>query len=162
NNSSLIFSRSNTVTQGTDFSASAISGTGTLTQAGTGALVLSAANTYTGATSVNAGAISISSDSNLGTAPASAVANQLIINGGSTFAVNSNNNQTGANPSSPVADFFTLDNGTYQSNTGGIAHTISSNKGFTLGAGGGTLNTSTAVTTFGGVITGSGNFTETG
>ncbi len=236
NDGSLVFNRSNTVTQGTDFRGGAISGTGSLTQAGSGTVVLNAANTYSGKTFINAGTLSISSDGNLGAVPGSTVASQLTLDGGalritadmslasnrgitisssggifsidpgktltgsplitnstglltitgggtyetgatgqattfigtakwrvtsgSVLAVTSNNVQTGANPASPVADFFTLDNGTYQSNTGGLAHTINANKGITLGPAGGTLDTSTATTTYGGIITGVGNFTK--
>ena len=56
NNANLNINRSNAVTQGTDFSAAAITGTGSLTAAGTGTMTLSAANSYSGGTSVNAGA----------------------------------------------------------------------------------------------------------
>ncbi|MFM8764724.1 MAG: beta strand repeat-containing protein, partial [Spartobacteria bacterium] len=56
NNATLVFNRSNTITQGTNF-ASAISGTGALIQAGSGNLVLSGANTYSGATTVASGTL---------------------------------------------------------------------------------------------------------
>ena len=56
-NGALVFSRSNSVTQGTDFSSATISGSGSLTQAGGGTLVLNAANTYTGGTTVSAGVL---------------------------------------------------------------------------------------------------------
>lgn len=46
-NSTLIFNRSDTVTQGVEFSGG-ISGTGVVQQDGTGTLILNAANTYTG------------------------------------------------------------------------------------------------------------------
>ena len=55
-NGTLMFNRTNTVTQGIDF-ASAISGTGGLTQAGSGTLILSGTNTYNGPTLVNAGVL---------------------------------------------------------------------------------------------------------
>ncbi len=58
NNATLAFNRSNTITQGTDF-ATVISGTGALIQAGSGNLILTGANTYTGATVFNAGTIQI-------------------------------------------------------------------------------------------------------
>jgi fibronectin-binding autotransporter adhesin len=58
NNGTLAFNRSNTITQGTDF-ATVISGTGALIQAGSGNLILTGANTYTGGTVFNAGTIQI-------------------------------------------------------------------------------------------------------
>jgi len=57
NNANFTINRSNAVVQGTDFSGSAISGTGSFTQAGTGTTTLTAANTYTGVTTVNAGTL---------------------------------------------------------------------------------------------------------
>jgi autotransporter-associated beta strand protein len=54
NNAALIFNRSDAVSFG-----GVISGTGMVTQAGSGTLTLSAANTYTGATSVNAGTLNV-------------------------------------------------------------------------------------------------------
>lgn len=55
NNATLAFNRSDTVTQGTHFSTAAITGTGALAQNGTGTLVLNAANTYSGGTTVSGG-----------------------------------------------------------------------------------------------------------
>ncbi len=59
NDSALAFNRSDTITQGTDFTATAISGSGSLVQNGSGTLILSSANTYTGGTVLNAGTIQI-------------------------------------------------------------------------------------------------------
>jgi autotransporter-associated beta strand protein len=67
NNDTLVFNRSNTATQGTDFSSSAISGTGVLVKNGSGTLVLNAANTYSGGTTLNAGTILIAAANALGT-----------------------------------------------------------------------------------------------
>jgi autotransporter-associated beta strand protein len=65
NNGTLVFNRSNAVTQGTDF-ASVIAGTGNLEQAGSNTLTLSGNNTYTGATVISAGTIEIGAAGRLG------------------------------------------------------------------------------------------------
>jgi fibronectin-binding autotransporter adhesin len=68
NNGTFAINRSNAVTQGTDFSGAAITGTGGFTQGGSGTTTLNAANTYSGTTSINAGTLSVSSLANSGTA----------------------------------------------------------------------------------------------
>jgi autotransporter-associated beta strand protein len=77
NNGTLIFKRSDNIGV-----ADVITGTGVLRQEGTGQLTLSATNTYTGSTTVNAGTLGLSSDSNLGAAPSTAQADQLVVNNG--------------------------------------------------------------------------------
>jgi fibronectin-binding autotransporter adhesin len=62
-NGTLVFSRSNSITQGTDFSGSAITGSGSLTQMGPGTLTLGAANNYSGPTTVSGGALLLNSGS---------------------------------------------------------------------------------------------------
>ena len=59
NNGTLIVNRSDTVTQGTTF-PSIIAGTGSVTNAGSGTLVLNVANTYAGLTTASAGTITLS------------------------------------------------------------------------------------------------------
>lgn len=67
NNGIFSINRSNAVTQGTDFSGAAITGTGGFSQAGTGTTTLTAANTYTGTTTVSAGTLVVSGGINSGT-----------------------------------------------------------------------------------------------
>jgi fibronectin-binding autotransporter adhesin len=63
NNGALIFRRSNLYTF-----AGTISATGSVVQAGTGTTVLTAANSYSGGTLLQGGALSVTSDANLGAA----------------------------------------------------------------------------------------------
>jgi autotransporter-associated beta strand protein len=58
-NAVLAFNQTDTVTQGTDFSSSAITGAGMLAQGGSGTLVLNAANSYSGSTTVNSGSLQV-------------------------------------------------------------------------------------------------------
>ena len=67
-NGTLAFNHTNAVTQGTDFTAAAITGNGSLTQAGSGTLTLNAINTYTGGTTVNAGTLSLNAGGGTGAA----------------------------------------------------------------------------------------------
>ena len=53
----LTINHSNAVGQGTNFSSSAITGSGSFTQAGSGTTILTAANTYTGNTVVSGGTL---------------------------------------------------------------------------------------------------------
>ena len=83
NNATLVINRSNTVTQGTDFSDSAIAGTGALVQAGSGTTVFTSANTYTGTTTINAGTLQLGNGGTTGSLSTSSA----ITNNG-TFTVN--------------------------------------------------------------------------
>ena len=81
NNGTLIFNRSNALAQGTDFSTAAITGTGSVIQNGTGTVTFNAANIYSGGTTINSGAISISADNQLGAGP-------VTLNGGALTTTN--------------------------------------------------------------------------
>jgi fibronectin-binding autotransporter adhesin len=80
NNGTLVFNRSNTITQGTDF-ANAITGTGAVIKDGGGTLVLNAANTYTGSTTVNSGTLAAAAANALGST------SNVIVNNGGSFLV---------------------------------------------------------------------------
>jgi len=85
-NGTLIFNRSDTVTQGTQFSSGVISGTGTVIQNGTGTLVLNnASNGYTGGTKLNAGTVSITTGGHLGPIPGVYTANNIDFTGNSSL-----------------------------------------------------------------------------
>jgi autotransporter-associated beta strand protein len=89
NNATLRFNRTNTITQGTDFSTAGISGNGTVVQAGSGSLILNAANTYTGATNVTAGILVIASAGSISNSSA------VTVSGGAQFRYNSATARTG-------------------------------------------------------------------
>ncbi len=59
NHGSVVFNRSVATTQGTHFGSAAITGTGSLTQAGSGTTTLNVANTYSGNTTVHAGTLKL-------------------------------------------------------------------------------------------------------
>ena len=58
-NSALNFSRSNSVVQGVDFSASGITGGGNVVQNGPGALIFTASNGYSGSTTISGGTLQL-------------------------------------------------------------------------------------------------------
>jgi autotransporter-associated beta strand protein/YD repeat-containing protein len=83
------------VDSGTVTATGVITGSGVLNKAGSGTLVLSGQNTYTGPTAITAGVLSVSNDGNLGAAPSTPTPAKLVINGGTlqataSFALNTN------------------------------------------------------------------------
>jgi autotransporter-associated beta strand protein len=76
--------QSDTVTQGIDFSGSAISGDGIFTQAGSGTTTLNAANSYAGATLVNAGKLLINGNQSAATGAVTVAAGATLGGSGTT------------------------------------------------------------------------------
>ncbi len=60
----------------------AVTGTGRLIKSGAGTMQLSAANTYSGGTTITSGVLQIAADNRLGAVPGSAQANNIIFDGG--------------------------------------------------------------------------------
>ena len=156
NNSALSFNRTDTLTQGTNFGT--ISGTGTLTQAGSGTLILRSANTYTGTTTISAGALNLQNATGLGT-----TAGGTTVASGAALQIQ-NNITVGA-------EALTL-SGTGQSSTGALLN-VSGNNTYggaitraaatTVGSTAGTLTLSGAMTgNFATTFTGAGNITGSG
>jgi fibronectin-binding autotransporter adhesin len=104
-----------------------ISGAGGLTKAGAGLLTLGAANTFGGALTVDAGTVGVSSDANLGAAPASATAGKIVLNNGalratSSFAINANRGITvGGEGTFEVGNGITLSYGGAVAGAGGLS-----------------------------------------
>ena len=127
-NATLAFANTGTTTQGTQFSSGAIGGTGGLLLAGNGTLVLNAANTFSGATTISAGTLQLA---NLNALQNSTLADN--VSGGLTFA------NSGAY----------IVNGL--SGSGGIALSYAGSGALTLSFG-----ANNAANTFSGVLSGSG------
>ena len=89
----LTFNRNTALVQGTDFTATAISGKGSVTVAGAGA-TLSSANTYQGGTTVTSGATLLVANGSNGSATGSG---QFNLNAGATLAGNGTINSSGFN-----------------------------------------------------------------
>jgi len=154
NNATLTFNRSNSHTV-----ANNLTGSGEVIQAGAGTTILSGSNTYTGKTFINAGILSIDSESRLGADPGAPTADQLTFNGGTlqttaTLAINDSNRGITVN----------VGGGTFETATGTTA-TVSSvilGEGAITKEGTGTLiftavNTNTGTTTINaGVLGGTG------
>ncbi len=145
-NGTLVFSRSDTVTQGTNFSGGAITGNGALVQAGIGTLLLNAANSYSGGTKVTAGTLTV------GTAGAL---------GATTGALNVSNPNT-ATGTAVVLNLATGASTTTGPLSGSIAAPSSGANTATINTGGSGLNftvNQTAAGSYAGSIAGAGNFT---
>src|SRR5207237_1464727 len=83
-NANFTINRTNAVTQGTNFSGSAITGTGSFTQAGSGTTTLNAANTYSDGTTASAGTLQLSCSGTLGGTSGGPIGNRGTLNPHST------------------------------------------------------------------------------
>jgi len=116
-----------------------------------GTLVLGGVNTYSGATIIHAGILSISADANLGTAPGSATPGSLVLSGGTlettaTFTLNANRGITLGSTGGtmdPVSGTTLTYNGIVAGTAGLGPKTLSG----TLVLGGGSGNTYAGATT---------------
>ncbi|MFC4764862.1 autotransporter-associated beta strand repeat-containing protein [Dyella koreensis] len=166
NNSALIFNHSDTLTFG-----GAITGTGTLAQNGNGTLIITNSVTESGATTINAGTLSIGNGTVDGTVATDIVDNSAlvfnrsdatygnVISGTGTVEKQGTSTLTltGANT---YAGLTTISGGTLQVGNGGTTGTLGSGQAVVDNA---TLsfNRSDAVT-YAGAISGSGNFAQIG
>ena len=159
-NAILAFNRTNSVVQGTDFSGSAVGGTGAIIQLGTGSLTLNAANGYQAGTTLSAGTLNINNSSAIGTGRLTISAVSTIDNTSGNAITLSTNNAQAWN-----SNFTFLGSSDLNFGTGLI--TLNGSQTVTAGAGtlteGGTVdvdptNTSTRTLTF----NGAGNVTLNG
>jgi alpha-galactosidase len=134
----------------------AIAGSTGLTKSGTGILTIANTNTYTGATMVLGGTLSVGADANLGKAPTSASAGNVVLNGGALSANSSftlNANRGIALGPAGGSGFGTIDVSAANTlNYGGILANATGGTGGLIKTGNGTLNLS-AVNSFSGPTT---------
>ena len=150
-NGTLAFNRSNAVIQGTDFSASPITGSGGVSQLGAGTTTLTAANTYSGGTTINAGTLSVAAiaDTNAGTSnigySSGPTSNILTLGGGTLQYTGAGSSTTGRNvtlaaPGTIVvsggASSNLILNGTISDGTSGYGLTLGAGSSGTLTLGG--------------------------
>jgi len=150
--STLTFNRSNSYTY-----SGVISGAGAIVKEGAGTTTLSGNLTHTGLTTVNAGTLRL-------TGTPTSNARKFVINAGGTISVIDRANLSPA-PGSVTADWMTINGGTLSSGMA-TGENYGANRGFTLGASGGTFDVpytdNTNPVLLYGVITGSGALTKTG
>lgn len=138
NNGTLIFNRSDNISQGAEFASNSISGTGRVIKSGTGTLTLITNSSFSGGFAIEAGTAAISvSDNRLGANPGVFTADALQLSGGGKLAVGGTNN-----------------------------FSFNPNRGITLGAGGGGLEVAAgltvSITNTSAMVTGANGLTKSG
>lgn len=136
NNGTLVFNRSDTLTQGTHFSTAAIGGTGSVVQAGSGTLILNAANTYSGGTVLNTGTLRLSHTgaAGSGTITQSSGASLLHLNAAGTFANAMSVYNVQASETLTLSGGITVNNATFDVDNGDtltISNTVNGTGGVT-------------------------------
>ena len=144
NNAALVFNRSGTLT-----AANEINGGGTLAKQGTGTLILSGSNTYTGSTTISAGTLQIGDGGATGTLGSGAVTNNasLVLNRSGTLTAANNIDGTGSLTKTGTGNLILSGTSNYAGATTVSAGTLSVN---------GTISSATTVNS-GGTLGGSGN-----
>jgi len=134
NNGTLVFNRSNTVAQGTNFSTAAITGTGSIIQNGSGNLTLNAANTYSGGTTLNTGTLVIGNAAAAGTGTITQTdgTSLLKIDTTGTIANTMSVSNVLASQSATLSGAITVNNATWDVETG-VTLTLSGGVGGTGG-----------------------------
>ncbi|MFG1428206.1 autotransporter domain-containing protein [Roseixanthobacter glucoisosaccharinicivorans] len=186
NNAALAFNRSDAVTY-----SGIISGTGSLTQAGGGTLILTGANTYSGGTTISAGTLQIGDGGATGSITGNVTNNgtlvfnhsgsdlflgnisgsgQVVKEGSGSQTLSGTNTYTGGTTinagtlqvSSDEALGAASGSLTLNGGTLSTSGTFTSSRSVILGSNGGTLSTASGVLTVSGVISGSGGLTIEG
>jgi fibronectin-binding autotransporter adhesin len=128
---SLVFNRSDTLTV-----PGAIGGAGSLTQAGTGATILLANNTYTGGTTITAGALQLGNGGTAGNVGPGAVTDNgsLVFNRSDTLTVGGAIDGTGSLTQAGAGTLILTGDNTYAGGTTIAAGTLQLGNGGTTGA----------------------------
>jgi hypothetical protein len=147
--------RSDTVTQGTQFSGAAITGAGNFAQNGAGTTTLNVANSYTGTTTVSGGNLEVKGSLSGTTAVTVSTGGNLLLNsssgasntvGGGTALPNTAANNGGALVGPVTVASATAGGATYNGTSTGAASTLTVGNGTAGSSGNGTTHSFGAMT----------------